>query len=80
MLTECWASREYANDKPMLTKPQSGVTLIEIIISLAIISVGLFTLLTVRNDNIKQADCANALSRAELLAAAKIDARISAES
>ena len=52
---------------------QAGVTLVEVILSLAIVSVSLITLLTIRNDNVRQADEANALSKAERMASAEIE-------
>jgi len=51
----------------------AGVTLVEVILSLAIVSVTLFTLLVIRNDNIRQEDTSSALAKAEMLASAKIE-------
>jgi len=51
----------------------AGFTLVEVLLSLGIVSAALITLLMIRNDNIRQADHANALSRAELMASAKIE-------
>jgi Tfp pilus assembly protein PilV len=59
--------------KSPFRKSISGVTLVEVILSLAIVSVALFTLLVIRNDNIRQADKSNALSKAEMYASSKIE-------
>lgn len=55
------------------SKSCAGVTLVEVILSLTIVSVALFTLLVIRNDNVRQADKSNALAKAEMLASAKIE-------
>lgn len=72
MTTKC-ISLSFRSSVFCLRSPASGVTLIEVLLSLALVSAALVTLLGIRNSNLRQADSADAMAKAELLASAKIE-------